>query len=105
MEPCKLTEDHIKHMIYNLLCSLNFIHSFNIVHRDIKPANILVNDACQIKLCDFGLARSIQLPVSPAAKDSQEMSPTISDISTSSQIVEAPDDVDGEVSRPSKSLK
>ena len=29
------------------------------LHRDIKPANILVNEDCTVKLCDFGLARSI----------------------------------------------
>jgi len=27
------------------------------MHRDIKPANILVNSNCDVKICDFGLAR------------------------------------------------
>lgn len=33
------------------------MHSAGIVHRDLKPNNILINSDCEIKLCDFGLAR------------------------------------------------
>ena len=29
------------------------------MHRDIKPTNVLINDQCKIKLCDFGLVRSL----------------------------------------------
>ena len=42
-----------------MLCTINFIHSSNVMHRDIKPANILINDDCSIKFCDFGLSRTI----------------------------------------------
>jgi len=33
------------------------MHSAGIVHRDLKPNNILINKDCDVKLCDFGLAR------------------------------------------------
>jgi len=46
-------------ILYNILCGMNFIHSANILHRDIKPANILINGECTIKICDFGLARTM----------------------------------------------
>ena len=50
----ELEQEHIVLIIYNILCSLNFLHSANIMHRDLKPANILLKKDCSIKLCDFG---------------------------------------------------
>jgi len=38
---------------------LKTIHGADIVHRDIKPANLLVNENCDLKVCDFGLARNL----------------------------------------------
>jgi len=45
--------------VYNLFCAVRYLHSANVLHRDLKPANILVNEDCSVKICDFGLARSI----------------------------------------------
>lgn len=53
-----LSEVHIQVIVYNILCSINAIHSAGVLHRDIKPSNILIDEDCQVKLCDFGLARS-----------------------------------------------
>jgi mitogen-activated protein kinase 1/3 len=45
--------------VYNLLCAVKYLHTSNVLHRDLKPANVLVNEDCSVKICDFGLARSI----------------------------------------------
>jgi len=63
-----LSEDHIKVILYNSLCSLKYLHSANIIHRDIKPGNILINESCQVMICDFGIART--LPDSCSGKGS-----------------------------------
>ncbi|CAG8225735.1 unnamed protein product [Penicillium salamii] len=42
---------------YQMLRGLKYIHSAGIIHRDLKPGNILINDNCDLKICDFGLAR------------------------------------------------
>jgi serine/threonine protein kinase len=41
-----------------LLRGLKYVHSANVIHRDLKPANILLNANCDLKICDFGLART-----------------------------------------------
>jgi mitogen-activated protein kinase 1/3 len=54
-----ISEDHAKYFIYQVLRGLKYVHSANVVHRDLKPQNILVNLNCDLKLCDFGLARGL----------------------------------------------
>lgn len=53
------SEHHLLKLVYNALMSVSFIHQANIMHRDIKPANILLSSQCDVKICDFGLARSL----------------------------------------------
>lgn len=52
-----LTDAHYQSFIYQILCGLKYIHSADVLHRDLKPGNLLVNADCQLKICDFGLAR------------------------------------------------
>ncbi|KAE8886804.1 Mitogen-activated protein kinase [Phytophthora fragariae] len=55
-----ISDDHVQYFLYQMLVAINYVHSAEVLHRDLKPSNILVNSDCDLKLCDFGLARGIQ---------------------------------------------
>ncbi|KAL8269625.1 hypothetical protein Esti_006445 [Eimeria stiedai] len=50
---------HKQYIIYQLLRAIKYMHSGELLHRDMKPSNILLNSECQVKVADFGLARSV----------------------------------------------
>ncbi|QPG74443.1 hypothetical protein FOA43_001772 [Brettanomyces nanus] len=52
-----LSDEHIKYFLYQILKGVKYLHSCEVIHRDLKPANLLVNENCDLKICDFGLAR------------------------------------------------
>ncbi|XP_060067866.1 mitogen-activated protein kinase 1-like [Ylistrum balloti] len=53
----QLSNDHVCYFLYQILRGLKYIHSANVLHRDLKPSNLLLNTTCDLKVCDFGLAR------------------------------------------------
>ncbi|KAI3388396.1 hypothetical protein SNEBB_003756 [Seison nebaliae] len=52
-----LSNDHVCYFAYQILRGLKYIHSANVLHRDLKPGNLLLNATCDLKICDFGMAR------------------------------------------------
>lgn len=61
-----LSDAHYQYFIYQICRGLKYIHSANVLHRDLKPGNViliignlLVNADCELKICDFGLARGL----------------------------------------------
>lgn len=54
-----LEEIHKQYIMYQIFRSLKYMHSAALLHRDIKPSNVLLNSECQVKMADFGLARSV----------------------------------------------
>uniref|UniRef100_A0A8C8M1E1 mitogen-activated protein kinase n=1 Tax=Oncorhynchus tshawytscha TaxID=74940 RepID=A0A8C8M1E1_ONCTS len=57
MKSRRLTDRIIVYLFYQLLRGLKYIHSAGIIHRDLKPGNLAVNENCELKILDFGLAR------------------------------------------------
>ncbi|ORY92926.1 Pkinase-domain-containing protein [Leucosporidium creatinivorum] len=55
-----LSDDHVQYFAYQTLRAIKALHSADVIHRDLKPSNLLLNANCDLKVCDFGLARSTQ---------------------------------------------
>eukprot|EP01026_Neomeris_dumetosa_P018711 TRINITY_DN1737_c0_g1_i7.p1 TRINITY_DN1737_c0_g1~~TRINITY_DN1737_c0_g1_i7.p1 ORF type:complete len:396 (+),score=38.93 TRINITY_DN1737_c0_g1_i7:320-1507(+) len=57
----QLTEQEVKHMMWQLTNAMVFLHGLHVWHRDLKSANILINieDGIRVlKIADLGSARS-----------------------------------------------
>ncbi|GAA5908130.1 hypothetical protein JCM6882_005949 [Rhodosporidiobolus microsporus] len=67
-----LSDAHFQSFIYQTLCGLKYIHSAHVLHRDLKPGNLLVNADCELKICDFGLARGFDQDANAAAQGQQQ---------------------------------
>ena len=54
----KLSDDEIKTIFSQMLEAVSYVHDKKLVHRDIKPSNFMINSEGQIKLLDFGIAKT-----------------------------------------------
>eukprot|EP01012_Entosiphon_sulcatum_P022446 TRINITY_DN273_c0_g1_i4.p1 TRINITY_DN273_c0_g1~~TRINITY_DN273_c0_g1_i4.p1 ORF type:complete len:355 (-),score=33.22 TRINITY_DN273_c0_g1_i4:599-1663(-) len=53
----EISEQHASYFLHQILSGVATLHAADIIHRDLKPHNVLINTDCQIKICDFGMAR------------------------------------------------
>ncbi|KAI9364846.1 mitogen-activated protein kinase [Zopfochytrium polystomum] len=63
----RLERQYVQYFLYQILRGLKYVHSAGVVHRDLKPSNILVNENCDLKIIDFGLARVTATAAAAAA--------------------------------------
>ncbi|KAJ5982333.1 hypothetical protein N7451_012433 [Penicillium sp. IBT 35674x] len=54
----KVDDQFTQYFLYQIMRGLKYVHSTGVIHRDLKPSNILINENCDLKICDFGLARA-----------------------------------------------
>jgi mitogen-activated protein kinase kinase 3 len=52
-------EKVLSRLAAGVMQGLSHIHSKNMVHRDIKPHNLLTNRQGEVKISDFGLAKTL----------------------------------------------
>ncbi|TGZ74802.1 hypothetical protein CRM22_000747 [Opisthorchis felineus] len=74
-----LKEIHKTYIFYQLLRAVKFIHSANVIHRDLKPSNVLLDSDCHVKLCDFGLTRSLSSPSTGSSFSAESVADADSD--------------------------
>ena len=58
-ESAPIHPDRAAEVASGVASALGFAHRNGVVHRDIKPANIIIDDAGEVKVADFGIARAV----------------------------------------------
>jgi serine/threonine protein kinase len=61
-EEC-LGPETVRLFSYQLLCGICYLHIHSVIHRDITSSNVLCLEDGRVKICDFGLARTVSIPL------------------------------------------
>jgi serine/threonine protein kinase len=56
----KFSEEEAKFLAAEIIVSLEYLHSKNIIYRDLKPENIALSEEGHIKLIDFGFSKQLE---------------------------------------------
>lgn len=57
----KVTNADLVSFIFEICAAMKYVHKYKIIHRDLKMKNILITSKKHVKICDFGISRSMEL--------------------------------------------
>ena len=86
------------------MLGLKYIHSADVLHRDLKPANVLINEDCSVRICDFGLARSVEGIEGAHPKKEEDADDDDMDEHASKNVPAKPTEGKGKLTRSSNGL-
>lgn len=90
--PAGIPLEQVSRLISQVAEGLDFAHQHNIIHRDFKPSNVLLDQAGNAYLADFGIAKvaemSVQLTGSGAIGTPAYMAPELAEPDTLSPLVD-----------------
>ncbi|CAG8069532.1 unnamed protein product [Penicillium salamii] len=55
IESKSIGDEFVPFLLYQMLRGLKYLHSASIPHGDLRPESILINQNCDLKICDLGL--------------------------------------------------
>ncbi len=55
----RMDEKEVRRIALQICDALAYAHSKQIIHRDLKPANVLLDEAGEVRVADFGLAKVV----------------------------------------------
>lgn len=80
---CGWSETKVIQLLEDLLTTLEFVHSQNVIHRDVKPANIIRRSQDKkLVLIDFGAVKQVRGDVQQTITQARSMNPTAISIGT-----------------------
>ena len=49
-------DQRIFNIVEDMALGMVYLHAKDVLHRDLKSSNVLMDEDCNVKLCDFGLS-------------------------------------------------
>ncbi|KAJ5642224.1 mitogen-activated protein kinase HOG1 [Penicillium lividum] len=85
-----IEKEYVQYIFYQIMRGLKFAHSAGVFHRDLKPSQMLVNQNCDLKIFNFGVADAQKLSTTAYGSIMHYKSP---EVLLSTQSYDGPTDI------------